>query len=218
MSESIMIEVERRERTGKGGARKARRAGAIPAVLYGEAKEPVPIRVDRKRLVDLFQKGGYENRIFLLKLAGTDQTRHALVRDLQIDPTTDEILHLDFQRVSLEKRLRVRVHIRLEGIPVGVKNEGGLLDFVTRELEVECRPDRIPSEIVVSVSELHVGQHVEVESVVFPEGVSYVGAAGVVIASVAHGRGSEPTLEAAAATAPSEPEVVRKGKGEEAAS
>jgi large subunit ribosomal protein L25 len=218
MSEVMLIEVERREKVGKGGGRKARRSGKIPAILYGEGKDPVPIQVDRRRLVDLFQKGGYENRIFLLRLAGTDQTRHALVRDLQLDPITDQIMHIDFQRVSLEQRIRVRVHVRLEGVPIGVKNEGGLLDFVTRELEVECRPDRIPSEIVVPVSALHVGQHLEVESVAFPEGVTYVGSPGVVVASVTHPRGIEAPGPEAAAESPAEPEVLSKGKSAESAS
>lgn len=217
MSEMIVIEVERRESTGKGSARRTRFAGSIPAVLYGERKEPVAIRVDRKRLVDLLQKGGYENRIFLLHLAGTDQTRHALVRDLQVDPVTDQILHVDFQRVSMEQRLRLRVHVTLAGTPVGVKNEGGMLDFVTRELEIECLPDRIPSEIVVDVSSLHLGQHIEAGGVALPEGVVYVGSPALVIASVTHAREAAPAPEATEA-GPAEPEVLRKGKAEEATS
>ncbi|HEX9801529.1 MAG TPA: 50S ribosomal protein L25 [Thermoanaerobaculia bacterium] len=213
------IEVDRRSGTGKGVSRRLRAAGVVPAVLYGAGRDPIAIQVPRKTLLDLFKAGGHENRIFLLKLAGTDQTRHAMVRDLQLDPTTHEIAHLDFQRIAMDRKLRVRVHVELEGVPYGVKTEGGILDFVTRELEVECLPAEIPAEIRVDVGELRIGQHLEAGQVTLPEGVDYVGAPDAVLASVKHARVEEVPVEAAAtevAAETAEPEVIQRGKKDEA--
>ncbi|HLF57686.1 MAG TPA: 50S ribosomal protein L25 [Thermoanaerobaculia bacterium] len=217
MSEAT-IEVQRRERVGSGEARRLRSRDLIPAVLYGADREPIAIQVPRKTLLDLFKAGGHENRIFLLRLAGTDQTRHAMVRDLQVNPTTNEISHLDFQRIAMDRTLRVKVHLELQGVPTGVKDEGGVLDFVTREIEIECLPSAIPASIPCDVTALQIGQHLEARELVLPAGVEYLGAADTVIASVKHARVEEvaapvavPSEEAAAA----EPEVIARGKKEE---
>jgi large subunit ribosomal protein L25 len=217
MNESV-IEVQRREGTGKGVSRRLRAAGVVPAVLYGAARDPLAIQVPRKTVLNLFKEGGHENRIFLLKLTGTEQTRHAMVRDLQVDPTTNEISHLDFQRIAMDEKLRVKVRVELVGTAYGVKTEGGLLDFVTRELEVECLPSAIPSEIRVDVSDLRVDQHVEARELTLPEGVEYVGAPEAVVVSIKHARVEEaaPAAEGVAAVA-AEPEVIQRGKKEEAA-
>ena len=220
MSEAT-IEVQRREKVGKGENRRLRGTGQIPAVLYGADKEPVAIQVPRRLLLDLFKDGGHENRIFQLKLAGTDQTRHAMIRDLQVDPTTSQVTHLDFQRIQMDKKLRVKVHIELDGIPYGVKTEGGILDFVTREVEIECLPTQIPHAIHLDVSELQIGQHVEAKALVFPDGVEFLGDPDAVVASVKHAKAEEVAAPVAAvegeaaAAAPAEPEVIAKGKKEE---
>jgi len=212
------IEVQRRESVGKSEVRRLRRAEMIPAVLYGAGRESVPIQVPRRTLLELFKEGGHENRIFLLKLSGTDKSRHAMVRDLQIDPVTSQVVHLDFQRIQMDQKIRVRVHVELAGTSFGVKNEGGVLDFVTREIEIECLPTEIPQEIRVDVEPLHVGDHLEASAIELPEGVTYVGPAEAVVASVKHARveaapaGEE---EEAAAAESAEPEVIQKGKKEE---
>jgi large subunit ribosomal protein L25 len=211
------IEVKRRERTGKGENRRLRVAGIVPAVLYGAERDPVAIQVPRKTLLDLFKAGGHENRIFLLKLTGTEQTRHAMVRDLQVDPMTNEISHLDFQRIAMDQKLRVHVRIELVGTPVGVKTDGGLLDFVNRELEVECLPTAIPTEIKVDISELGVDQHLEARELTLPDGIEYVGSPDAVVVSIKHARVEEaaPVEESVVATAV-EPEVIQRGKKDEA--
>jgi large subunit ribosomal protein L25 len=220
MSEAI-IEVQRREGTGKGVARRLRSRDLVPAVLYGAGRDPIAIQVPRKTLLDLFKVGGHENRIFLLRLAGTEQTRHAMVRDLQVDPTTNEISHLDFQRIAMDKKLRVHVQLQLTGVPAGVKNDGGVLDFVTREIEIECLPTEIPASVPVEVSELQIGDHLEASALVLPEGVVYLGAADTVIASVKHARVEEVAAPAAPALPGAEeavePEVIQRGTKEEAA-
>ncbi|MCM2269125.1 MAG: 50S ribosomal protein L25 [Thermoanaerobaculia bacterium] len=211
------IEVQRREGTGKGVSRRLRGAGIVPAVLYGASREALAIQVPRKTLLDLFKSGGHENRIFLLKLTGTEQTRHAMVRDLQVDPLTNEISHLDFQRIAMDQKLRVHVRIELVGTPEGVKTDGGLLDFVTRELEIECMPSAIPSEIKVDVSELRVEQHLEARELTLPDGVEYVGSPDAVVVSIKHARVEEvaPAAEGVVAAA-AEPEVIQRGKKDEA--
>ncbi len=212
----VTIEVQRREGTGKSAARRLRKAEMIPAVLYGGEREPVAIQVPRKMMITLFKSGGSDNRIFLLKLSGTDQTRHAMIRDLQVDPITNQVAHIDFQRIDMKKSLRVKVAVELLGIAYGVKTEGGLLDFVTRELEVECLPGAIPQKLVVDINEVHVGQHLEAKDVVLPEGVSLVGEPDRVLLSVGHARVETEGVEAAAPAAEgTEPEVIQRGKKEE---
>jgi large subunit ribosomal protein L25 len=220
MSETT-IEVHRRERVGKSENRRLRQADLIPAVLYGAGRESVSIQVPRRTLIDSFKQGGHENRIFLLKLAGTDQSRHAMVREMQLDPVTHQVMHVDFQRILMDENVRVKVQLTLEGVPYGVKTDGGVLDFVTREIEIECLPAAIPQQIKVEVSELHVGQHLEAREIALPEGIAYIGSPDTVIASVKHARlevVEAPVAEEAAAApvAAAEPEVIARGKKEEA--
>jgi len=214
--QEVVIEVQRREQTGKNANRRLRAGDLIPAVVYGGGRESIAVQVPKKMLLALFKEGGHENRIFLLKLAGTDQTRHAMVRDLQIDPATHEVEHLDFQRVMMDQKVRVRVHVELEGTPFGVKNQGGVLDFMTRDLEIECLPSVIPHEIKVNVAELQVGDHVEAKDLNLPEGVVLVGAPDAVVVAVSHARvEAVEATEAAEEAEAAEPEVIKRGKDEE---
>jgi len=174
------------------------------------------IQIEKKPLLEMLAKGGAENRVFLLKLAGTDKSRHTMIRDLQVDPVSRHVLHVDFQRVLMDAKVRVKVRVEISGTAWGVKNEGGLLDFMSRELEVECLPGRIPEEIRVDVSELHAGQHVRVADLVLPEGVELREDPERVIVAVAHarvGEAGEPGAEGTEAAA-AEPEVIRRGKAE----
>jgi len=215
--QEVTIEVQRRETVGKGANRRLRAQELVPAVVYGADREPLAIQVPKKTLLTLFKEGGHENRIFLLQLAGTTQTRHVMVREMQVDPMDNRITHIDFQRVMMDKKVRVRVHIELEGVPYGVKTQGGLLDFVTREIEVECLPADIPQSIKIDVAELQVGQHAEARELRIPDGVTYLGDEDVVIASVGHAKAevAEAAPGAVAAPAAAEPEVIKKGKTEE---
>lgn len=214
MTQDLTIEVQRREETGKSANRRLRREEMIPAVVYGGGKEAISIQMPRKTLIDLFKSGGSENRIFLLKLANTGQSRHAMIRDMQIDPITRKVEHVDFMRIDMSKRIRVRVHVTLDGVAYGVRTEGGLLDFVTREVEVECLPTAIPQEIHVDVSEVRVGQHLEVKDLILPEGVKLLEEPDRVIISVAHAK-VEVEAVVAGAEVVAEPEVIAKGKKDE---
>lgn len=188
MSE-LTIRVEKREQTGKNSNRRLRAVGSLPAVLYGGGqKESVPITVDRKTVMDLLRTGGGENAVFLLQLAGTKSTRHAMIRELQVDPISHQIVHIDFQRISLTDKVRVEVPIQLLGTAAGVKDQGGVLDFITREVEVECLPGNIPQALEVDVAALEIGDHVEAKQLTLPENVELLEDAERVIVSVSHSR------------------------------
>jgi large subunit ribosomal protein L25 len=157
---------------GKNANRRTRSRGEIPGIVYGAGKDTVPIRLDRKTLVETLKKGGGENAIFLLKLSGTDKSRHAMIREMQIDPVSRQIVHIDFQRIVLTEQVRVMVSIELQGTAYGVKNEGAIIDFPTRQVHVKCLPTQIPPKIVVDISELHVNQHYEAKDLKLPGGCS----------------------------------------------
>jgi len=207
MSETMHIEVQPREETGKNANRRSRARGKIPAVVYGGGKESVSIEVDRKTLVDTMKGHGGENPIFLLKLG--DKERHAMIRNMQIDPLSRQVIHIDFQRVLMDQKVRVAVPVELVGTSVGVKVDGGLLDFVTREVHVECLPGDIPKHLEADVTNLHIGQHFEARELKIPEGVVLLDDLEKVIVSVGHGK-----LEAEPAEATAEPEVIKKTKAE----
>ena len=213
----LTLEVSRREAKGKEIAKKLRASGKVPAVVYGGHRDPVAIEVDRKTVSELLQKSEHGVRsIFLLKMAGTDQQRHAMIKDIQIDPINRKMTHIDFVRVLMDEVVRVNVPVHLNGTAIGVK-EGGLLDFQVRELHVECLPNAIPDTIEVDISNLGHHDYIRVGDITAPEGVKVLDDPERVVVGVTHAK-AEPAPEAAAvdATAPAEPEVIKKGKTEEA--
>lgn len=210
MSE-MSLQVDKRERTGKGGCRQARMRGLIPAVVYGSGKDSVPIQVDRKTFVEMMRKAGSENPILLLKLSDTGQERHAMIRDMQRNPVSRQVIHIDFQRIEMTDKVRVTVPVELTGTAYGVKVEGGLIDFVVREVHIECLPGDIPRHLDLDVTELHAGQHAAAKDLKLPEGVALLDDPERVILSVVHARTEEPGAEGASA----EPEIIKRGKAEE---
>lgn len=210
----IPLNGTRREALGKGGARKARAAGSIPGVLYGHGEEPVPVTVHAREF-DLAlrgHKGG--NPIVNLAVSGGEYT--ALIRAVQYDPLTHDILHLDFQHISLTETIEVKVTVHLKGLPVGVKDGGGILETILREIDVRCLPTAIPSSIEVDVSHLNIGDSVHVREVAVPD-VTILNDGAETIATVVPPTVMEekPAEAVAVEGAPSEPEVIAKGKKEE---
>jgi large subunit ribosomal protein L25 len=214
----VILEVEPRVELGNNASRRVRARGLVPAVVYGGGKDTVSIQLQRKTLLELLKGAHHENAIFLLKLAGKE--RHAMIRELQIDPISRQIVHIDFQRVTMTEKIRVQVPIELTGTAYGVKTEGGMVDFITREIHVECLPGDIPQQITLDVTDLHIGQHVEVSQLQIPAGVTLLEDPHRVIVALSHAKVEEPEAEAApeAAAAPTtaEPEVIKRGKTEEA--
>jgi large subunit ribosomal protein L25 len=211
---TIELNVERRSTVGKNEARRTRAAGRVPAVVYGAGKPNVPVSLDRKALADAFRHGAGENAIFLLKLAGSDQSRHAMIKDFQRDPVSRKPLHIDFVRVLMDTKIRVKVGIEVVGSAKGVKTEGGILDFVTREVEIECLPGNIPEHLPIDVSELSIGDALRISQIPPIEGVTVVDDPEKVLVHVTHPTAEKaPEVVAAeAATEITEPEVLKKGK------
>lgn len=205
----VTLEVSRREQTGKEVAKKLRRDGKVPAVVYGGHKEPVAITVDRKSVSELIQKSEHGVRsIFLLKMAGSDQQRHAMIKDITIDPVSRRMTHIDFVRVIMDEKVRVTIPVHLNGTAAGVK-EGGLLDFQVRELHVECLPNAIPDSIEVDVAPLAGHDYYRVKDLKLPEGVKVLDDPERVVVGVTHAKAE---AEPADAAATAEPEVIKKGK------
>lgn len=222
MSE-ITVEVQKREETGKNANRRLRAAGYVPAVVYGGGRESVAIQVEMNVIHELLRQEGGEHAVFLLKMAGTDTSRHTMVRDIEIDSVSRQIMHLDFQRVLLTEKVRVPVAIELVGLATGVKNEGGVLDFITREVEIESLPGDIPPKLVLDVSHLEVGSHIEAGELEIPSSVTLLEEPGRTIVAVAHSRVSDVVEEAEAGAEEellleaedAEPELIGRGKEQE---
>jgi large subunit ribosomal protein L25 len=210
---TIELNVQRRESSGKNEARRSRAQGQIPAVVYGAGKPNVPISVDRVSLSEAFRRGAGENAIFLLKLAGSDQSRHAMIKEMQRDPASRKPLHIDFVRVMMDTRIRVKVGLEVVGVAKGVKTEGGILDFVTREVMIECLPGNIPAHVPIDVAELAIGDALRVSQVPAIEGVTILEDPERVLVHVTHPTAEKaPEVAAEAVTEITEPEVLKKGK------
>jgi large subunit ribosomal protein L25 len=211
----VTLEVLNRDDAGKGVARKLRAEGKIPAVVYGGHRDPAKIAVDRKAISELIQKSEHGVRsIFLLKMAGTDQQRHAMVKEMTIHPISRKITHIDFVRVIMDEMVRVTIPVHHTGTAIGVKNGGGILDFQVRELHVECLPNAIPDSIDVDVTSLDSHQYLRISDLKLPEGVRVLDDPERVVVGVTQAK-VEAAPEPAEGAATSEPEVITKGKKEE---
>lgn len=219
MTDQFHIQVRTREETGKNSNRRLRASGQIPAVLYGAGVDTVPIQVERKKVEEVFRSGATENTIFLLKRLESDLERHARIRELQIDPVSREVLHIDFQRVLMDQVIQISVPVHLVGTARGVREQAGMVDFVTREVEVECLPADIPAAIEIDISDLMIGDHLEAGALKVPEGVTLLEDAERVIVSVTYPQRAEETEEEEAEelleAEREEPEVIRRGKEED---
>jgi large subunit ribosomal protein L25 len=219
----MVVDVARRETFGKNVSRRLRRAGRIPAVLYGAGKEPVPLTVDPRRLVEIIQSESGANTIFQLNLAGTDQRRHAMIKEYQVDPVEGNLLHADFVRIQMDAVIEVDVPVQLTGEAAGVKLDGGILEIVTRNVRVSCLPGNIPGHINIDVSPLKIGDNLKIADLPKDDRYRVISDPHLILAVCAPPAKEEvatPVATEAAATAPTEPEVIKKGKavaeGEEA--
>ena len=209
----IVVAAESRTETGKNVNRRLRTKGLIPGVLYGTKKEAVHVSVSPKEIGTILRSASGENTLFDLDLGGT--RRKVILKEFQLEPIKHQLLHADFYEVALDKTIEVKVHVELHGVPVGVKTQGGVLDFVTRELEVECLPMDIPEKLVVDVSELEIGKHIRVSDIKVSDKVKVLTEADIVVVHVVAPRAEEevaPAAEAVAAEGAAEPEVIKKGK------
>lgn len=169
--EFVDLKVERRTGTGKSVARKLRQRGRIPAIVYGEG-EPIPVAADPKSLLKALRTEAGENVILNLTIVDTEEiTRKAMVKGVQVDPVTGSVLHADFLAISMERPIEVEVPVELVGVARGVKEEGGIVEQILRELKVKCLPRAIPDGIQLDISTLNIGDVVHVKDLAIPGGV-----------------------------------------------
>ena len=214
------LEATARETFGKNEARRTRRQGKVPAVLYGgDRRQATPIAVDPRALLKILHSESGANTLISLKLDGGGDAR-VLVKDFQLDPMTHHVLHADFYRVAMDKVIEVTIPVIVKGEPKGVKQQSGVLEFVRREIVIECLPADIPENVTIDVSELMLHQGVRVRDIATDPKWKPVTEGEAMLVHVIMPKAEEtPTPEAAAAAAtatPAEPEVIKKGKKEEA--
>ena len=215
---TITIKAEKREGFGKNECRRLRKKGLVPAILYGEAVENVPLVLDKKDIVQILKSDTGENTIF--KVAFASQVRDAMIKEMDMDPVDDTLLHLDLIQIAMDKAIRITVPIVHTGDPIGVKTEGGFIDFVTRTVDIECLPKDIPDSLQIDISGLHMHQSFKAESLALPPGVKLLSEPGTVLVliSVPHkeeefpGEKPEEAVEEA-----KEPEVIKKERAAEEA-
>ncbi len=215
--QQIVVEATLRGERGKNAARRIRRTGQIPAVLYGGSDESVAVAVNAKAVAGVLRSESGHNTIFTVKLPGGEQK--AMLKDWQVDPVKGSLLHVDMLRVAMDVRMRVKVPVHTFGEPQGVKLQGGIFEMVTREVEIECLPTEIPGEFKVDVTELMIGKQLRVADLALdPQKMKLVTDPQRVIAHVVALREEEEEKPAEAAVAteavPVEPEVIKKGKKE----
>jgi large subunit ribosomal protein L25 len=218
----VVVAKPREGKFNKNAARRVRVAGKIPAVLYGSGHDPVAVEVEPKQIARILYSETGHNTIFDVEIPGKE-TAKAMIVDWQREPINDKLIHIDLKRIALDKVLRVKVRVKLLGIPVGVKTSGGILDQVMRQVEIECLPANIPSHIDLDVSGLEMHGVMRVSDLPHSDEIKFLNAADATVAHVVSIREEAPTAAeteaaavaaATAATAAAEPEVAKKGKAE----
>lgn len=213
---TMTIKAQTRESRGKNASRRLRREGLVPAVLYGEGAAAQALSLDKKDVIHILKSESGENTLF--RVGFGSEVGDAMIKEMQTDPVSDELLHVDLIRISMDKAIRVSVPVLLKGEAVGVKTEGGFVDFITRELEVECLPGDIPEHIEFDITGLHLHQSAKVGDLVPPQGVKIINDPHAVLVlvdlpkeEVVKKEGEE---EVAAAQETAEPEVIKKERAE----
>jgi len=214
--EQNTLEAQPREAGTKNDARAVRRGGKIPAVVYGAGKDSLSISVDPRHVQRILNSETGHNTIFDLALDGGERSK-AMIVDWQYEPIKGKLLHIDLKRIALDKVLKVSVPIFLVGEAAGVKQEGGIMEQMLREVEIECLPGDIPSHIDADVSQLTFGKVLRVSELPHSEKLKFITDANQPVAHVTSVKEevvATPDATAAEAAAPAEPEVIKKGKQE----
>jgi len=215
-TEKGTLEAQPRTPGTKNDARRVRREGKVPAVVYGAGKDALPVTVDPRQVSRILHSQTGHNTVFDLTVAG--ELTKAMIVDWQYEPIKGALLHIDLKRIAMDQKLKVNVPIELVGEPAGVKQQGGILEQISREVEVECLPGDIPNEIQLDVSELVFGTVLRVADLPKSDKIKFLTDPDQPVAHVITVKEEEaPTAEAVAgeaAAAPAEPEIIKKGKQE----
>ena len=205
-----VIEAQIRIPGGKNVNRRLRVSGIIPAVMYGPGKQPTAISVDPQVIQDILHSETGRNSIFSVSVDGSEQN-NAMVKSYQLDPVQGKLIHVDFIQIAMDQQLTLSVNIELVGEPQGVKIGGGMMDFVTRAIEVECLPKDIPESIKVDVSKLQINDYIRVKNLEVDPSVKILSDQEVVVVTIIPPAKEETPAEVEGAEA-GEPEVIKKGK------
>ena len=212
---SFKIKGETRNVFGKNASRRIRQEGMIPAILYDTDTVSIPLTLNKKDVFAILKAETGENTIF--KISFNSETRNTMIKELQRDPVTDEILHADLIQIAMDNIISVSVPIVLVGEAVGVKTEGGFVDFVTREVEIECLPKNIPEKLEIDISSLHLHQSLKIEDLSFLGEITLVSDPNTVVVLIHAPTKEELEVEEIEEEiiAEEEPEVIKKEKPEE---
>src|SRR5215813_10464784 len=213
-----VLEATSRDSFGKNEARRTRREGRVPAVIYGGSTDghptAMPISVEPKALLRILHSESGANTLISLKLAGAGDTK-VLVKQFQLDPLTHQVLHADFYRVAMDRVIQVTIPVIVKGEPKGVKQQGGVLELIRREIEIECLPGDIPENVEVDASELMLNQGIRVRDIATSPKWTALSDADMMLVHVIMPKAEEAATPAKGATpaaaAPAEPEVIKKG-------
>jgi large subunit ribosomal protein L25 len=217
ITQEVVSATPREGKFNKNAARRVRVRGRIPAVVYGAAEPPQAIELDPKQITRILHSETGHNSIFDLEIGGVKAQTKAMIVDWQYEPIKGNLIHIDLKRIALDKPIRVSVPVQLTGTPVGVKTQGGILDQVLREVEVECLPNDIPSHIDVDITDLAFGTILRVADLPHGDKLKYISDESNTVAHiVAVKEEAAPSADAVAVAGPAEPEVAKKGKTDEA--
>ena len=218
ISQEVVAATPREGKFNKNAARRVRVKGKIPAVVYGAAEPAVAIEVDPKQIQKILHSDSGHNSIFDLEITGSTAKTKAMIVDWQYEPIKGTLMHIDLKRIALDKAMKVEVPIQLTGTAVGVKVQGGILDLVLREVEIECLPGDIPSHIDLDVTSMSIGDVRRVSDLPHSDKLKFLTDEGATVAHVVSIKEevAPAAEEVAAVTTPAEPEVVKKGKTETA--
>ena len=212
--EEILLEAELREEKGRGKIKDLRDSGYLPAVVYFHGKDALCIKFSRSALIKLVHQHRLESSIINLKIKNDKKTngRPCLIKEIQYDPVHGDIIHVDFNEISLTEAIKVNVPVETKGEAVGVKQEGGSLEHILWEIEVECLPTNIPKNIEVDVTALKMGEAIHIKDIIFPPGVKPLHDPAAIILHVAAPMKEEVPAEVVEGEVKQEPEVIKEKK------
>ena len=219
MATQLNLEANEREGTGKEAARKIRAQGFTPAIIYGKRKTPLPVSFNTNEFLKMVHGEAHENVLFKVKIKGqkSKDVPNVIIKQMQFDPVKGTLLHVDLFEVSMDQAIEVHVPIETINDAIGVKEEGGLLDHVAREVLVECLPDNLPEKIEIDVSNLKLGEAIHIRDIEFPLGVKPVESPEKVVLTIIHKlKGREAVItEVPEEVEEEEPEVLTQKSSEE---
>lgn len=212
--EELFLDAEIREEIGKGKTKGLRDKGFIPAVIYADGKKASALKLSHRQLLQLVHQHRIEGVIINVNIKGDEKHKPhpCLIKEIQYGPVRGEIVHVDFNRISLTKAIKVNIPIVAKGEPVGVKLEGGSLEHILWEIEVECLPANLPKAIEVDVTSLKMGDSIHIKDIVVPSGVKILNDPGAIILSVIAPMKEEVPVEVLEGEAEQEPEVIKEKK------